>query len=272
MCEKKKKKKKKNIFFSASLANRELQSPPTPDQTADADSAKTTTGEGKPPPLVEELKEAVRGGLHLESAPPPHPSVSGSSDSSGKAILFNKLNPTAPEFTPSSITAPPPSTISQPMFTKHSEPTPSISSSSSSSSTTSSKLDPHSKEFIPREVSLLNGNPDLYGNGEVVAEDELLEGMGGGSYWDAKTILRGFERAAPTDQKDPSSDPILKGAAEMLSKVFYYPGSFEDLGQNFQATLSNWEPSEDTLINLAEMLVYWVSSPQKKSLLNFLMS
>ena len=80
-----------------------------------------------------------------------------------------------------------------------------------------------------------------------------------GDYLDIVTIVRGFERAAPTDQMDSGSDPVLKAAAEMLLKVSYYPGSFDELGKNFQATLSSWTPSEDILTNLAEMLVHWVS-------------
>lgn len=178
----------------------------TPDGMFDADSAKTTTGEGKPPPLVEELKEAVRGGVQLGRA--------NSGTSSTTIASMNKLNPSAPEFTPLSRTSPTTTTMSHPIYTKHSIPT-----------TTSSKLlDPDSKEFVPGITPpIINGNPDLYGNGDVIPEEEFED------YLDIKTIVRGFERAAPTIPDD-SSDLILKGAAEILLKVYNYPASFNELG------------------------------------------
>lgn len=236
---------------AASLATKEPQTTPTPEQTADADSAKTTIGEGKSPRLVEELKETVRGGVQVGGA------IYGTS-SITTPISMAKLNPSAPVFTPafttsSSTTS---SAMPHPIYTKYSIP----ATTSSSSTTSTSRLDPTSKEFVPSGHSLaatnlspeINGNPNLYGNGDVIPEEDY-------GYLDVKSIVRGFERAAPTDPKDPSGDPILSGAAEMLLKVYNYPASFDELGKNFQTTLSSWKPSESTLINLAEMLVHWVS-------------
>lgn len=80
-----------------------------------------------------------------------------------------------------------------------------------------------------------------------------------GNYLTVKDIL-GYEKASPTGADDASGEPVLKGAAEMLLKVYNYPGSFDEIGKKFQNTISNWVPSKDTLTNLAEMLVYWVSS------------
>lgn len=207
----------------------------------DANSARTTTGEGKPPPLVEALKKSVQSGVKV--------STEAMNSSDMTVTMFNKqlLNPEAPVFSPTTrLTS---STSSHPIYTKHPIPT--------TTSSTTSKLDPKSKEFVPSVFStavssMSNGNPDLYGNGDMIEEE--LSG-----YLDVKMIMRGFERAAPTEQKDSSSEPILKGAAEMLLKVFLYPGSFDELGEKFQDTLNSWEPSENTLINLAEMLVHWVS-------------
>lgn len=99
-----------------------------------------------------------------------------------------------------------------------------------------------------------NGDPSLLGNGGSFDEEELDQR----DYLSVKDIMQAYEKAAPTRTDDLGSEPVLKGAAEMLLKASYYPGSFDEIGKNFQATLSNWLPSDSTLVNLAEMLVYWV--------------
>ena len=99
---------------------------------------------------------------------------------------------------------------------------------------------------------MANGGPaSLDDHEDLFDEDD-------GEYLSVKDLLR-YEKAAPTAANDVSSEPVLKGAAEMLIKVFNYPGSFDEIGQMFKITLTNWPPTEPTLTNLAEMLVYWVS-------------
>jgi hypothetical protein len=99
---------------------------------------------------------------------------------------------------------------------------------------------------------MANGGPAELENGDFFEEDF-------DDYLSAKDLLR-YEKAVPTDTSDKGSEPVLKGAAEMLLKVYNYPGSFDEIGKSFKKTLGNWEPSESTLSNLAEMLVYWVWS------------
>lgn len=220
----------------------ETQSPPVPEPGEDP--AVTTTGEGKRPPLAEDLKEAIRGGVQVRAAEHSLNIIVTNSNKklNPSADAFSPLNPNSPEFT---LTA---QSQHSPPFTKHSIP-----------ASTSSKLNPTSKEFVPLSGDLQNSlpvsdsDPILYGNGEMIEEE--LEG-----FFDVKDIMHGFERAAPTDTGDASSEPVLKAIAEMLLKVFYYPASFDEIGKRTKVTLSNWPPSENTLINVVEMLVYWVSS------------
>lgn len=99
---------------------------------------------------------------------------------------------------------------------------------------------------------MANGGPASLDNHEDLFDEVDDE------YLSAKDLLR-YEKAAPTAAEDVGSDPVLKGAAEMLIKVFNYPGSFDEIGKMFKMTLTNWPPTESTLTNLAELLVYWVS-------------
>lgn len=249
------------LFCAASLANSSL----TSEQVADAsnedvsksssneESKLTTTGEGKAPPLAEELKEAIRSGVKVSRAPAPAASMT--------VTVHNKLNPAAPSFVPmstatyldptsSAFTHSNPqsssSSSSRPIYTKNSIPT-------APSSAASSRLNPTVEEFVPLSMPpVSNGDVGMYGNGDML-EDELdVSG-----YMDAKHIMR-FERAAPTESSDLSSEAILQGAAEMLLKVYNYPASFDEIGKGFQLTLNSKPPTDATVINLAEMLVYWV--------------
>ena len=190
------------------------------------DKAVTTTGEGKPAPIAEELKQTIRAGVHIGQS--------------------NKLDPSAPTFIPSNSNLPNvTNTMTGSVFSKH----------MTFSTSTSSRLNPDSKEFVPsgfsQDVPVISiPNGDSYRNGDFFEEEEFLE---------PKDIVRGFERAAPTESGDYSSVPIMKAGAEILLKMYYYPGSFNELGSKFQEALKLWTPSDSTLTNLAEMLIHWVS-------------
>ena len=239
------------------------------DEGSGAKSAKTTIGEGQRPPLSEELKKKVQAGVTVcaESANP-----------STMTMTVGKLNPTANDFVPKSAlshdlqfsagdaTFFPSTTTSAPIFNKHPIPT-------STSSPGSTRLNPSSKEFVPsseippvtmasvpaermrHHQEMMRGMPngDIQNGGNYLDEEEVA-----GGYLSAKDIVEGFEAAAPTDPDDAGNKPVLQGAAEMLLKMYNYPGSFDDIKRNFKATLSNWNPSESTLKNLAEMLISWV--------------
>lgn len=241
------------LFCTASLTNSTpVNSTPTPEQvedsTEDTASKLTTTGEGKVPPLAQDLKDVLQEGVQLgqNSAP-------GSTISIPVSVShYNKLNPNAPSFAPLPTTLrSSSSTTSPPLFTKNSIPT-------APSSAASSRLNPKVDEFIPGNFPLspppaVNGDPGLFGNGDALEEEMSMRG-----YFEVKDILRGFERAAPTESSDRSSEKILEGAAEMLLKVYNYPGSFNEIGKSFQSTLKSMPLSSATLTNLAEMLIHWV--------------
>ena len=70
-------------------------------------------------------------------------------------------------------------------------------------------------------------------------------------------IISGFE--CPIQQRsDAASEPLLKATADVLIKDVMYPGSFDRGKMKLEHTVKAWTPTEDTLVNLAEMLVHWV--------------
>ena len=91
----------------------------------------------------------------------------------------------------------------------------------------------------------------------LLGEEEEEEEEGG--YIEAKDLVRGFERAAPTEMGD-DSEPVLRAGAEMLLGVYNYPGSFDESGKKFKEAVKDLDPSVNTLTNLAEMLVFWVNA------------
>lgn len=68
-------------------------------------------------------------------------------------------------------------------------------------------------------------------------------------------IISGFK--APFDKTNDTA--ILKAAAEILIKLTIYPGSFERSQMKLENTVKAWPPTDETLANLAEMLIHWVS-------------
>jgi len=72
--------------------------------------------------------------------------------------------------------------------------------------------------------------------------------------------MDGFERVVAEDGKEGSdrNSPLLKLVAEVLIKGTY-PGSFEKHVMKIEKSIQQSLPSQETLQNLAEMIVHWVS-------------
>ena len=71
-------------------------------------------------------------------------------------------------------------------------------------------------------------------------------------------IICGFQY--PIDQRnDMASESLLKATAEMLIKSTIYPASFDRWKLKLEHTVKAWPPVGDSLTNLAEMLIHWVS-------------
>jgi len=219
----------------------------------------TTIGEGKVPPAAKELKEALHGGIKLKEEPAVNSIISIKGNGKPKP-----LDPTLPPFVPLSVgngpsTTAGTSTGTTPVYSKLAENGNSSGASNHSTSTSfsnCSQLNPESKEFIPRGNAT---DSALYGNGNAsiaygAADDELEQGWN-----EVGSILRGFERAAPISSEDVSGNAVLEAGAEILLKVCAYPGSFQEIGVKFQEVLNSNKPSKDTITNLAEMFIYWVS-------------
>lgn len=72
-------------------------------------------------------------------------------------------------------------------------------------------------------------------------------------------IVGRFEKVAEVQAEDQEGhDALLTTTAEMLLKATMYPGSFERLKLNISTTVEKWPPTDATLQNLAEMIIYWV--------------
>jgi hypothetical protein len=71
-----------------------------------------------------------------------------------------------------------------------------------------------------------------------------------------RDVLSGFKCPVKQDG-DVASESLLKATAEVLIKTTMYPGSFERGGMKLEHTVNAWTPTEDTLTNLAEMLIHW---------------
>lgn len=74
-------------------------------------------------------------------------------------------------------------------------------------------------------------------------------------------IMDGFERVVAEGGKEGSdrNSPLLKLVADVLIKGTLYPGSFEKHVMKIEESIQQSPPSQETLQNLAEMIVHWVS-------------
>ena len=225
-------------------------STPDPDQISDQsvnDSALTTIGKGKLAPAIQDVKDAVRGGVQIKE-PPTCPTV--------VPPCPKKLDPLVNIFVSSLAPISTQAIPSSKGMSSYSTKFPANNSINSlpPNVPNSSELNPESKEFVP-EILASNGDA-FFGNGNMGLDVEKEEANLG--WCDVQDILRGFEWAAPKDMDDSSCDLVLTAGAETLLKVYNCPGSFNEIGNNFEDILRAYSPSDSALINLAEMLIYWV--------------
>ena len=230
---------------------------PSPPKPEHLDDASTTIGEGKLPPTTKELKDALQGGVQIKEET--------SDDPVRPYKKVNKqLNPSVAPFVPLLVSGSgngvggAASKPSGPVYTKYIDNGNSSGSSyhsTSTSSSNSSQLNPDSKEFIPSFPG--NGVPPYFGNGDVSGLDDFEEREQG--WQEIGDILRGFEWAVPVETGDTTCDAVLAAGAEILLRVYSYPGSFDEIGRKFLETLRKYKPSNDAITNLAEMFIHWVS-------------
>ena len=139
---------------------------------------------------------------------------------------------------------------------------------------TSSELNPKSSEFVPKlpppplnvkapEFVPTNLAPSLP-NGDLETKVGSNNGFGFVANMEEvpslkpKDILHGFVSVV-NQRDDVESESVLKVTAVVLIKATLYPASFDRQKVRLENTIKAWKPSEDTLLNLAEMLIYWVS-------------
>ena len=191
----------------------------------------------------------------------------------------SKLDPNSPEFSPTAqipvnsvstshtYTQPPPSHITAAQLKldpRSAEFIPKIVSPLYAASSANSSLRPLAPEFVPQEnlpSSMQNGQmsddiedpvPSVAPNAKSLNEEEPPS-------LKPNDIISGCKY--PFDQtSDMANESVLKAAADMLIKLTIYPGSFERGKVKLENTVKAWLPTDETLANLAEMLVHWVSA------------
>ena len=200
---------------------------------------------------------------------PPQTSPASSSSS--------KLNPSTPEFSPTGLIN------GTGSGGNHGNTSHSNALSVSVFGKFPSPLNPRSGEFIPKSVTRSHGNPQPLNVAAPVFVPTLLTTMQNGELEERGTagstagqadadivredealslkpndIIHGF-RYAVDQTGDVASESLLKAAAEMLIKATIYPASFERWKLKLENTVKAWPPIPDSLSNLAEMLIHWVS-------------
>jgi hypothetical protein len=186
------------------------------------------------------------------------------------------LNPTTPEFSPSGLnvtasntshSASPNNTQPTPLTVKHHshlnprsgeffpKSLPSVFVAANSPNTT---LNVSAPVFVPQEDL-----PSAMQNGQLDEDEEGSPGINGDGFGEEdplsltpKDIISKFEPPV-SQENDVASESLLKAAAEMLIKSTIYPASFERWKLKLENTVSAWAPTDDSLTNLAEMLIYW---------------
>lgn len=193
---------------------------------------KTSDGKGNIPPLVQDLKDALRQGAKIETSP--------------------RLDPQSPEFSPS-LTAVKVKTTPFPVMNgpssnsdlapvHHTRP---VMNKMQPFST--SPLNARAAEFVPnfsQQTVEQNGM-------EPFCADPPDERPSFGP----ADIVKGFNPVS--EIADLESEPIITSAAEMLVKATLYVGSFDHLRVKLEQTLKISTLSKGIYENLAEMLIHW---------------
>ena len=212
-----------------------------------------------------------------------------------------KLNPTAPVFSPTS-TKPSLSPASSTTSSKLNPTTPEFfptringnySNTTHSSSTTrvnNYTLNPQSQDFVSKSVSSLTIASSLNVSAQpFVPQDPLPTMMQNGQLDDKKEtesgaienegvfdeeellaltphdIINGLDYPCLDMKAEVGGESLLKATAEMLIKSTIYPASFDRWKLRLEHTVKAWPPEINSLANLAEMLIHWVSNTNLSS-------
>ena len=262
----------RNIEVAPPLVSKPTEEPANPKKgsstTFNPNSPEFTPS--APPP------ESTQGKLN-PSAPAFNPSGSGvQAPKASIPTTSSILNPLTPEFSSSGTVN---GTSNHGNTRQTSALSPSTFGKFPPHTQTASQLNPHSDEFVPKStlptlsatapefvpqeglpLSMHNGDPGRKDSGEAGKEEldfapteEEIPSL------KPNDILHGFQHAADQKDDDVGSETLLKVTAEMLIKATLYPASFDRLKLKLENTVKAWPPTDETLTNLAEMLIHWVS-------------
>ena len=104
-----------------------------------------------------------------------------------------------------------------------------------------------------------NGNPNLPESVDDLDVDLLqLDAEVSVPFLEPQSIVDGFERVVVQKEGEDGS-LLLKLVAEILIKATMYPGSFESHKTKIEEAIKKLPPNQDTMCNLSEMIVHWVS-------------
>lgn len=129
--------------------------------------------------------------------------------------------------------------------------------------TVSSALNPHSKEFVPQQTYRTGSGLNISAE-EFVPQGLMkaaqppsmpLEDVGDSQngVLSVSDILQGYERRHKADTQ------LLTSTATMLLEVTMFPGTHDIHAQVLTSIVRGSSPGEDELLDLAEMLLSWVS-------------
>ena len=188
----------------------------------------------------------------------------------------SRFNPNSAEFVPTQTTAP---SISNPSLILTKNTLSSTQTPQHQNTSASSSLNPNSEVFVPKTTlniaapefvpkiglppSMQNGDASLPEKVDDVDLDllQLKYNEEEEPVLQPQDIMDGFERVVTEGGKEGSdrNSPLLKLVADVLIKGTLYPGSFEKHVMKIEESIQQSPPSQETLQNLAEMIVHWVS-------------
>jgi len=188
----------------------------------------------------------------------------------------SRFNPNSAEFVPTQTTAP---SISNPSLILTKNTLSSTQTPQHQNASASSSLNPNSEVFVPKTALNIAapefvpkiGLPPSMQNGDASLPDkvddldldllQLKYNEEEEPVLQPQDIMDGFERVVAEDGKEGSdrNSPLLKLVADVLIKGTLYPGSFEKHVMKIEESIQQSPPSQETLQNLAEMIVHETS-------------
>lgn len=213
----------------------------------------TSRGPGKCPPLVAEMKESMRQGMK----------VLDPQSAEFVPLNFDKVNINVEQYPLSNG-------LSDVLMDCSRQPDSSLATKhlpTASSLNSSSKLNQFSEPFNPRGLNV--AAPEFVptisvdvsaqiGSNQLEVDQVATEVEDEFPTFDALYIIREFTPVVRDDNLEVNT--IIKTAAEVLYKGVVYAGSFEQHLTKLKNIMVTSPQEEDDLKNLAEMIVYWVSS------------